>query len=67
MTFGYQPMMSTGLAARQPFEARLWLDRSSDPTVPGYAVPAGATMRVHFPPPFTPAPGPPLAAIELCP
>ena len=42
-TVAYQPMVSAGLAAKQPFEAWLVFDKSSDPTVPGYDVPAGAT------------------------
>jgi hypothetical protein len=47
-------MVSTGLAAKQPFEAWFVLDKSSDPSVPGYAVPAGATVRFVFPKEFTP-------------
>jgi hypothetical protein len=54
VTVGYQPMVSTGLAAKQPFEAWFVLDKSSDPAVPGYAVPAGATVRLTFPEEFTP-------------
>ncbi len=50
----YQPMVSTGLAANEPFEAWFVFDKSSDPKVPGYAVPAGATIRFEFPKPFTP-------------
>lgn len=53
-TVAYQPMVSTGLAANQPFEAWFVLDRSSDPRVPGYAIPAGATIRFAFPKDFTP-------------
>ncbi len=49
-------MVSTGLAARQAFEAWFILDRSSDPTVPGYAIPAGATVHLTFPKAFTPLP-----------
>ncbi len=49
MSVGYQPMVATGLAARHPFEAWLWLDKPRDPAVAGYAIPAGATMRVTFP------------------
>lgn len=64
-TFGYQPMVSDGLAAKRPFEAWLWLDKSSDPGVPGYAVPAGATIRLRFPDQFTPQAGIPLAAVML--
>ena len=53
-TVAYQPMVSTGLAANQPFEAWFVLDKSSDPRVPGYAIPAGATIRFVFPKEFTP-------------
>ncbi len=60
MHVGYQPMVATGLAARHAFEAWFWLDKSRDPQVPGYAVPAGATMRVTFPKAFAPEPGGPL-------
>ena len=56
-TVAYQVMVSTGLAARNPFEAWFVLDKSSDPTVPGYAIPAGATLRFTFPKQFTPKPG----------
>lgn len=47
-TVAYQPMVSTGLAARHPFEARFVLDKSSDPAVPGYAIPAGTSIRFTF-------------------
>jgi hypothetical protein len=57
VTVVHQVMVGTGLAARNPFEAWLVLDKSSDPTVPGYAVPAGATVRVTFPKAFTPKSG----------
>jgi hypothetical protein len=50
----YQPMVSTGLAAKQPFEAWFVLDKSSNPRVPGYALPAGTTIRFEFPTEFTP-------------
>jgi hypothetical protein len=63
-TVAYQPMVSTGLAAQHPFEAWFVFDKSSDPTVPGYAVPAGATIRFTFPAGFTPKPGP-LGAVML--
>jgi hypothetical protein len=56
-TVAYQPMVSTGLAADQPFEAWFVLDKSSDPMVPGYAIPAGATIRFVFPKEFTPKDG----------
>jgi hypothetical protein len=54
LTVGYQPMVSTGLAAKEPFEAWFIFDKSADPAVPGYAVPAGATVRFTFPKEFTP-------------
>ena len=54
VTVAYQPMVSTGLAAKQPFEAWFVFDKSSDPTVAGYAVPAGAAIRFVFPQEFTP-------------
>jgi hypothetical protein len=57
ITVGYQPMISTGLAAGQPFEAWFLLDKSSDPAVPGYALPAGATVRITFPEAFEPQTG----------
>ncbi len=53
-TIEYQPMTSDGLAAGYPFEAWVVFDKSSDPTVPGYALPAGATFRFTFPQAFTP-------------
>ncbi len=54
MTVAYQPMVSTGLAADHPFEVWFVLDKSSDPRVPGYTIPAGATVRFVFPKQFTP-------------
>lgn len=57
VTVAFQVMDSTGLAARRPFEAWFVFDKSSDPTVPGYSVPAGATIRFTFPKSFTPRPG----------
>ena len=48
VTVTYQPMVSTGLAAKQPFEAWFVFDKSSDPTMQGYAVPAGATTASSF-------------------
>lgn len=54
VTVAYQPMVSTGLAAGQPFEAWFVFDKSSDPMVPGYAAPAEATIRFVFPQEFTP-------------
>jgi len=56
-TVAYQVMVSTGLATKNPFEAWFIFDKSSDPTVPGYAVPAGATIRFTFPKSFTPKAG----------
>lgn len=53
----YQPMVSTGLAAHQPFEAWFVFDKSADPKVEGYSVPAGATIRFEFPKQFTPKNG----------
>jgi hypothetical protein len=53
-TVEYQPMVSTGLAAAQPFEAWFVFDKSADPQVAGYAIPAGATIRFAFPEGFTP-------------
>jgi hypothetical protein len=50
----YQPMVSNGLAAGQPFEAWIILDKSLEPSTPGYALPAGATMRFRFPKAFNP-------------
>jgi hypothetical protein len=47
-------MVSNGLAAGQPFEAWIVLDKSSDPTQPGYTLPAGATIRFKFAKAFTP-------------
>lgn len=64
-TVGYQPMISTGLAARQPFEAWFVFDKSFDPAVPGYAVPAGATIRFTFPRAFTPRAGHPVEAVMI--
>jgi hypothetical protein len=59
VTIAYQPMVSTGLAAKQPFEAWFVFDRPADPNIPGYAVPAGATMRLTFPKEFMPLGGHP--------
>lgn len=56
-TVAYQVMISTGLAARNPFEVWFIFDKSSDPRVPGYSLPAGATIRFTFPKSFTPKPG----------
>ena len=59
LTVEYQPMVSTGLAAKQPFEAWFVFDKPADPSVPGYAVPAGTTVRFVFPKEFTTLPGKP--------
>ncbi len=56
-TIGYQPMTSEGLAAGHPFEAWVVFDKSMDPAIPGYALPAGSTFRFTFPAVFTPQPG----------
>ena len=63
-TIADQPMVSTGLAAQNPFEVWFVFDKSPDPIVPGYAVPAGASIRFVFPTEFTPKPGP-LGAVML--
>jgi hypothetical protein len=63
-TVAYQPMVSTGLAAQNPFEVWFIFDKPSESTVPGYALPGGATIRVTFPVEFTPKPGP-LGAVML--
>ena len=59
VTVGYQPMVSTGLAANHAFEAWFVFDKTSDPHVQGYAVPAGTKMRLTFPKEFEPIPGHP--------
>lgn len=61
----YQPMVATGLAAGQPFEAWFDFDQSFDPMMPGYAMPAGATVRFTFPDAFAPTPGLPLGAVMI--
>jgi hypothetical protein len=43
-----------GLRLSQPFEAWFVFDKSFDPMIQGYAVPAGATIRFVFPQEFTP-------------
>jgi hypothetical protein len=65
ISVAYQPMVSTGLAAGQPFEAWFDLDQSFDPMMPGYAMPAGAAVRFTFPAAFTPRPGLPLGAVMI--
>lgn len=64
-TVEYQPMVSTGLAASHPFEAWFVFDKSADPTVPGYAIPAGASIRFTFPKRFTPKSGGFLGVVML--
>jgi hypothetical protein len=56
-TIEYQVMTNDGLAAGYPFEVWVVFDISSNPAVPGMALPAGATLRFLFPPAFTPQPG----------
>jgi hypothetical protein len=55
-TIEYQVMTSDGLAAGYPFEVWVVFDISSNPAVPGLALPAGATFRFTFPSAFTPQP-----------
>ncbi|MBW4048604.1 MAG: hypothetical protein HIU89_11920 [Proteobacteria bacterium] len=64
-TVRYQPMISTGLAAHEPFEAWFVFNRSLDPAVSGLEIPANATIRFVFPEPFTPEPGLPLEAVMI--
>lgn len=64
-TIAYPPMISTGLAAQEPFEAWFVFDQSFDPSVPGLAIPAGTTIRFTFPEQFTPKPGLPLDAVMI--
>lgn len=64
-TVQHQVMVSTGLAAQKPFEAWFVFDKSSDPRVLGYAIPAGATIRFTFPESFTPEPDGVLGAVML--
>lgn len=52
-TIGWQPMTDGGLTSGLPFEA--WINfGSSNPAVPGYALPAGASIRITFPQAFAP-------------
>jgi Cu/Ag efflux protein CusF len=53
----YQPMVSGGLAAGQPFEAWIVLDKPLEPNAHGYSLPAGATIRFTFARAFTPRSG----------
>jgi len=55
-TVEYQVMTSDGFAAGHPFEVWVVFDISSNPAVPGLALPAGATFHFTFPPAFTPQP-----------
>ena len=64
-TVEYQPMVSTGLAAHMPFEAWFVFDKSLDPKITGYEVPAGARIRFTFPSQFTPAEDLPLGAVMI--
>ena len=61
----YQPMVSTGLAAGHPHESWFVFDNWSDPNIPGYAVPVGATIKFSFPQEFIPEKGHPLGAVML--
>jgi hypothetical protein len=58
-------MVSTGLAANEPFEAWFAFDKSTNPSVSGYAVPSGATIRFVFPEQFTPKKGLFIGAVML--
>ncbi len=55
-TIAYQPMTDGGLTAGLPFEAWIVFG-DTNPTVPGYALPAGASIRITFPPAFIPESG----------
>jgi len=55
-TIEYQVMTSDGLAAGYPFESWVVFNISSDPSIQGLALPAGATFRFTFPQAFTPQP-----------
>ena len=61
----YQPMSGEGLAVGHPFEAWVVLDKSTDPSVAGYALPADAVFRFTFSPAFTPQTGFPPEAVLL--
>ncbi len=52
-----QPMVATRPAAGHEFEGWFVLDKPPDPAVAGYAVPAGAAIRIIFPDTFTPIAG----------
>jgi hypothetical protein len=47
-------MIAAGLAAGHAFEAWLQLDKSNEAWAPGYQLPAGTTIRLTFPRPFSP-------------
>ena len=64
-TIVYQPMTAEGLAAGYPFEAWVYFDKSPDPAVPGYAFPAGATLKFRFPAAFAPQAGHAPSAVLL--
>jgi hypothetical protein len=64
VTVGYQPMTDIGLTTGQPFEAWLILG-DANPMVPGYALPARASIRVTFPAAFVPEPVPSQGATLL--
>lgn len=64
-TVEHQVMTCTGLATGYPFEVWFVFDKSSDPRVPGYAIPAGADIRITLPQQFTPQPGGVLGAVML--
>ncbi len=55
-TIQHQVMTSEGLVAGYPFEVWVVFDLSSNPSVPGLALPAGSTLRFTFPEAFTPQP-----------
>jgi hypothetical protein len=61
----YQPMVSDGLAAGHPHESWFVFDNWSNPNVPGFAVPAEASVKFTFPQEFTPEKGHPLGAVML--
>lgn len=65
ITVEHQVMTCTGLAAGYPFEVWFVFDKLSDPRVPGYAIPAGADIRITLPKSFTPKPGGVLGAVML--
>lgn len=65
MSVFYQPMVSTGLAAGHPHESWFVFDKWFDPSIPGHAIPAGATIKFTFPEQFTPEKRDPLGAVML--